>query len=65
MNHEGTLTKEQSSLLKGHVYGGSKGGENMDWLLVEFSNKSPQWRKRWLVDEPKRVPKPSGRIITR
>lgn len=64
MNDEGTLSHRQESILRGHIYEHG-GGKITDRILLSFGYKSPQWRKKWLVDEPKRVPKQSGRKITR
>jgi len=63
INDEGTLTNKQKEILRGHIY--SSDGRITDRMLLSFGYKSQQWRKRWLVEEPKKVPKPSGRIITR
>lgn len=63
LNDEGTLSKKQKEILRGHIY--SSDGKITDRILLSFGYKSYQWRKRWLVEEPKSVPKPSGRIVTR
>lgn len=63
INDEGTLNEKQKKILRGHIY--SSDGRITDRMLLSFGYKSHQWRKRWLVEEPKKVPKPSGRIVTR